>query len=452
MSELVHPTHAQLKLLDKWRVSTFWVMLVGYIGYYLCRGNLPAAVPLISAEFGYTNTQLGIIFTFSELCYAFGKFVNGPLADKFGGRRVFLIGMVGAIAFNLLFSQVSSILMFTVVWCLCRYFLSMGWGGIIKTVGAWHKPERSGTVMGFISINFQLGGGIAVLYCSLLLAMGMGWQGMFIVPALTLALIMVWSFFASKESPQSVVPNVKYGQNAGEKQAVTDFAGQEKPRVREIIPTLLKVDIFRWMLVFSFLTTFLRSIFMFWTAKFLVDIGMGNSGAILKSAIFPFLGIIGTVALGWYTDNYARNGDRAKAMWIFLSGLVVSLLGIALLVPFRTEYQNTIVFLTGACGFFLIGPYSMTSGCLTLDMAGAKAGGSATGMLDGMGYIGGALAAWGAGVLSDILGWEHVFYGLSGVSFVSVLVCYRMSLLFQKRGTDSPDSDNASESLQPKMV
>ena len=29
--------------LLKWRLSTFWVMLVGYIGYYLCRGNLSAA-------------------------------------------------------------------------------------------------------------------------------------------------------------------------------------------------------------------------------------------------------------------------------------------------------------------------------------------------------------------------------------------------------------------------
>ena len=51
--------------LLKWRLSTFWVMLVGYIGYYLCRGNLSAAFPLLEQEFGYSNTQLGLIVSLS---------------------------------------------------------------------------------------------------------------------------------------------------------------------------------------------------------------------------------------------------------------------------------------------------------------------------------------------------------------------------------------------------
>ena len=42
--------------LARWRISTFWVMLVGYVGYYICRGNLSAAFPLLEQEFGYSNT------------------------------------------------------------------------------------------------------------------------------------------------------------------------------------------------------------------------------------------------------------------------------------------------------------------------------------------------------------------------------------------------------------
>jgi len=52
----------ELKRLSRWRVSTFWVMLFGYIGYYLCRGNLSAALPLLSETFGYTKTELGAIW------------------------------------------------------------------------------------------------------------------------------------------------------------------------------------------------------------------------------------------------------------------------------------------------------------------------------------------------------------------------------------------------------
>ena len=55
---------------------------------------------------------------------------------------------------------------------------------------------------------------------------------------------------------------------------------------------------------------------------------MGTANAILKSALFPFLGCLGTILLGWYTDKYAKNGDRARATWIMLSGLIFSLLAV----------------------------------------------------------------------------------------------------------------------------
>ena len=92
------PTSAEeSKTLLRWRKSTFWVMMIGYIGYYLCRANLSAAFPLLEQEFNYSNTQLGLIASLSEIAYAIGKFINGPLADRLGGRRIFLIGMAGAI-------------------------------------------------------------------------------------------------------------------------------------------------------------------------------------------------------------------------------------------------------------------------------------------------------------------------------------------------------------------
>ena len=85
-------TSGEQARLSRWRVSTFWVMLLGYIGYYLCRGNLMAAFPQLSVAFGYSNTDLGLIAGWSTLAYAIGKFINGPLADTFGGRRIFLVG------------------------------------------------------------------------------------------------------------------------------------------------------------------------------------------------------------------------------------------------------------------------------------------------------------------------------------------------------------------------
>ena len=425
-------------ILDEWRQSTFLVMLFGYVGYYLCRGNLSAAFPLMSEEFGYTNTQLGVIASSSEIAYAIGKFINGPAADRFGGRWIFLLGMIGTILMNVLFSQMRTLTAFVVVWCFCRYFLSMGWGGLTKTIGAWFEPERNGVVMGIISLNFQFGGIVATLFAGLLVSLGCTWDKLFIYPALVLLLVFFWSVRASKSSPQDVIPGIRYGRNAGTKTSLVTFEAEDEeqtPDVWKTIKNLLNMKLFRYLLVYSFITTFLRSIFFFWTPKFLTDIGMGTSFAILKSALFPFLGCLGTVLLGWYTDKFADNGDRARAMWIMLLGLTASMVGIALLAQggkVSASYQNWIVVLLGLAGFFLLGPYSMSSGCLTLDIAGSKGAGSCTGMIDGIGYLGGALAAWGAGYLSDKLGWSEVFWILAVISLFAVASAWLMSLQFQK--------------------
>lgn len=417
------PTTRELVVLQRWRLSTFWVMLVGYIGYYLIRGNLSVALPLISQTFGYTNTQLGTILTFSELAYALGKFTTGPLADQTGGKKIFLVGMLGGILFNLVFAFGRSLLFFTVVWCLVRYFLSMGWGGIIKIIGEWYESERNGAVMGWISINFQFGGALSALFASWLILLGADWKGLFIWPAAVVTGVLLVSAFASKESPGHVFPGVRFGKNAGQKKAALDF--QTKPSVWAIISRLLHFPLYRQLLVFSFLCHILRSFFMFWIPKFMVDMGMGNASAGLTSAVFPLVGCVGTIGLGYWTDRYAIAGDRAAAMWKMLLCLVACLIGIAVLIEARNN--AAIVVLLGLAGLCLYGPYSMSAGCMSLDIAGSEGAGTATGLLDGIGYIGGAVAAWGAGVVADRWGWAEVFWSLAGLGLVTVAWVYYMS-------------------------
>ncbi|PCJ16283.1 MAG: hypothetical protein COB02_16660 [Candidatus Cloacimonadota bacterium] len=420
----------QISHLKRWRTSTFFVMLFGYIGYYMVRKNLSSALPLLETAFNYSNSDLGIIASWATLVYSCGKFINGPLGDKVGGRKMFLIGMAGAICCNVLFSFGDSITYFTVSWCLCSYFLSMGWGGLAKVIGAWYEPEKNGTVMGVISLNFQFGGVVTTLFTGYLVSLGCTWDKLFLYPAMVVTFVWIWSFFYSRDKPSDVIEGASFSSSTGKKDSIADF--EDKASVFEIMKKLLSMPVFRNLLIYSFVTTMLRAVFFVWTPKFLVDIGMGSSNAILKSALFPFLGCLGTVMLGYYTDKYVKNGDRAKAMWIMLLGLVVSLFLVAYLAPQGMQHANTIVILVGFCGFFLLGPYSMSSGCLTLDIAGSKGAGSCTGLIDGIGYIGAAIATWGAGQLSDSLGWAQVFQVLGFLSIGAVISAYMMSQHFQK--------------------
>lgn len=435
-------TDSQLKTLKRWRTSTFLVMLFGYIGYYMIRQNLSAAFPLMEKAFHFSNAELGMIAAWSEIVYAIGKFLNGPLADKIGGKKIFLLGMAGGILCNLVFAFGSSILWFVVVWCVCRYFLSMGWGGVAKTIGAWYEPERNGTVMGWISLSFQFGGVVATLFAGWLVSQGQSWDKLFIYPALLVMLVWIWSYFASKEEPADVIAGASFHANEHEA-SLAHFEEEKEVGGSKIILTLFKMPIFNHLLIFAFLTTFLRSIFIFWTPKFLVDIGMGDASSIFGSALLPFLGCIGTILLGWYTDTHSRH-NRARAMWIMLLGLVMSLTGIALLSgqipdpmpqvlpPQVTALHLPIVVLLGLSGFFLLGPYSMSAGALTLDIAGAKGAGTCAGIIDGVGYIGGALATWGAGQMSDSLGWSQVFWVLAVCAVFSVGSAMLLSAYFNR--------------------
>jgi sugar phosphate permease len=238
----------------------------------------------------------------------------------------------------------------------------------------------------------------------------------------------VISYFASKNSPQQVLPGVRFGRTAAAHSALEPH----KPAALAIVRRLLALTAFQNVLVFAFFTTVLRSFFMFWIPKFMVDMGMGEVGAALTSAVFPFVGCLGTIALGWYTDRHAVAGDRAAAMWKMLLGLVLAMIAIALLIPLPSEHHAAIVVLLGLAGLFLYGPYSMSAGCLTLDIAGAEAAGTGAGLVDGFGYLGGALAAWGAGRISDQWGWAQVFWSLAALSLVTVAWAYYMSYYNRK--------------------
>ena len=71
--------------------------------------------------------------------------------------------------------------------------------------------------------------------------------------------------------------------------------------------------------------------------------------------------------------------------------------------------------------FFLLGPYSYLAGAIALDMGGSKAGAASSGIVDGVGYLGGVLAGDTVARLSVAYGWRGVFAALAVVTALSAL-------------------------------
>ena len=90
------------------------------------------------------------------------------------------------------------------------------------------------------------------------------------------------------------------------------------------------------------------------------------------------------------------------------------------------------VILIGAVAFFLLGPYSYLGGAFALDLGGSKAGAASSGLIDGVGYLGGILAGDSVARVSVAFGWRGVFISLAVVTALSALAAAYL-FLHQRR-------------------
>ncbi len=398
--------------------------MLGYMGFYLCRQNFAEAYAPMKTALGMDKATFGAIASFGTLVYAIGKLLSGALADARGGRTVFLIGLVVSAAASCLFGSVSGIWLFFVVWGLNRLAQSMGWGSLVNVIAQWYTPRERGTAMGVMSISYQFGGALASVFAGTLLAMGMGWRGLFIIPGITLgALGLLLSMFIVG-SPKHV------GYDLPEDDAMPDGGVDAEDEISYLQRYRLVFQNrgFLAMCALSFILTFIRECFTLWMPAYFSDMGASASIAAFKSAIFPILGCLGTVLAGWYSDRFL-SGRRTTVLGVFLVGLVLSLTGLV----FAPGGSTLSLVLVGATGFFLFGPYSMVGGgVIALDFGGRKTAGTAAGILDSAGYLAATFSGFGIAKLAATSGWSATFTLLAAFAAAAVLLCVFMRFTYEQ--------------------
>jgi OPA family glycerol-3-phosphate transporter-like MFS transporter len=129
------------------------------------------------------------------------------------------------------------------------------------------------------------------------------------------------------------------------------------------------------------------------------------------------VGVISVVIMGWLSDRLGVNG-RALLMFVGLSATAAALLGL-MSIPSGSGGELLPLFAIGAIAFCLLGPYSYLGGAFALDFGGKQGSAFASGMIDGIGYLGGALAGDSVARISVSFGWQGVFVALAAVSALS---------------------------------
>jgi OPA family glycerol-3-phosphate transporter-like MFS transporter len=426
-SATAHVSSPTERAFTGWHLATILLLGLGYSGYYFCRSNLSVVLPeLIEylAQHGVNASQaqvrLGFIASAGTMAYAIGKFVSGSMADLFGGRRNFLGGMAGSILFTLLFTLGGGLPIFTLAWIGNRLFQSTGWVGLVKVTSRWFSYSTYGTVMAVLSLSYLFGDAACRWVMSQLMAFGFGWRGVFLAAAGSLTLLLLANLIFLRESPEerglptpTANPLNVYGAEGEQK-------SEQHPGLKAVLMPLLTSFPFWLVCLLSLGTTLLRETFNFWTPTYFVQfVGLTNSQAAARSALFPLFGGISVLLAGVVSDKLGLNGRNL----VLVFGMAASALCLVWLA--RTPghaSQWTPVALVTLVGFLLLGPYSYLAGAMSLDFGGTRGSATAAGIIDGVGYLAGWLSGDTVARITVAFGWKDAFLSMAGVAALTALV------------------------------
>ena len=407
-----------------WQWSTVALMCVGYAGYYLCRSDLAVAMPLLIREMASrgispdaAKVQLGSIASLGVLAYAIGKFPSGWLADFLGGRRNFLFGMAGAILFTLLFALTGGIPLFTLAWVGNRATQSLGWAGVVKITSRWFSYSAYGAAMGIVSLSFLFGDAVSREFMARLIDAGFGWRGVFLAAAATLAVLLLLNLLLLRETPgllgfpePPANPGNLFGEG-GETSRPASFAS--------LLGTFAGSPVFWLVCLLSLGVTIMRETFNLWIPTYFTQaVGLTVADAAHKSALFPLFGGLSVLLAGFLGDRLGKTGRASIILYGLL--LTAGTLLVLALGGFGGSRMAPVVLVT-LIAFLLLGPYSYLAGAISLDFGGKQGSATASGLIDGVGYLGGVLAGNSVASISVMWGWKGAFAALSAVALLSSL-------------------------------
>jgi ACS family glucarate transporter-like MFS transporter len=158
---------------------------------FLDRVNISIAAPFIMENFGWNETQMGIVFSAFFAGYVIFMIPGGVLADRHGARKV----LAGGVGFWSVFTFVTPF--FSRIWTMsvCRYLVGTGQGvnfACISNFVAHEVPiSNRAKVQGFTLSGVTLGSVIGFPLGSWIISIW-GWPAIFYVFG---SLGFIWIFF-----------------------------------------------------------------------------------------------------------------------------------------------------------------------------------------------------------------------------------------------------------------
>lgn len=404
-----------------WRMRICYSIFVGYAVFYFTRKSFTFAMPYISADLGFSKSELGILGSILYLSYGVSKFISGVMSDRSNPRYFMAVGLIITGVLNILFGLSSQLWMFAIFWGLNGWFQAWGWPACCKQLNYWFSQSERGLWYSICSTSHNLGGAlipIIVVFC----AIQFGWRYAMFIPAIMSIAMGFVLMNRLRDVPRTLgLPTVEEYRHEPQHADEINATKHSLLSVREILFNQVLNNKYVWIFSLSYFFIYVvRTAINDWTFFYLTE-EKHMKDLLASSGVFWFEvgGFIGMIAAGWGSD-YFWKGNRVPAMVVCALGLIFSLLALKYVPANHVLLDMTLLALIGA---FVFGP-QMIVGLAAAEFVDKRAAATSNGFAGTLGYFGAAVAGYPVGKMIEVWGWHGFFTAMllsSAVIFVMLL-------------------------------
>jgi len=442
-----------------WQQRVLFTYAFFYLFVYMGRFNHWPTGPLIREDLAFSHVEIGMINACLLWGFAIGDMTHGRLAEVYGYRLLLLVGAVSSVALNWVTSFGNSLATIAIPWALNGFVNATAWSPGIGMLAQWWERRHRGRVMGLVGVS----AGTAMLVMWLVTgwtAGEFGWRAAFRYPPLLMIPAALMLFWRVRDRPSDKgfpeltesaalrahpaagplpadTGRVRKGDSAPKDEGPPGAANAtlhpelvegSRSANSESFLTPYKYLMSDWRFVATSHIKGLENVVRYglttWAPLYYFEeAGLSIESTALVTVAIPVGYLTAPLVSGWISD--VPLGGRRSPM-VAASALISAgaLIGLAL-APATNLYAGAALLFVGAFAMSM----SMTA-TLVVDLAGKKYAGTASGVLDGHGYVYAGAQAIIFAIFLDAAGapWEWVFLGMASVRILSALIAWRVRL------------------------
>lgn len=400
-----------------------------YTVMYISRKAFAAAAPLLMHDIGMTAVQFGTASSIYYILYGISKFGSGLLADRIN-PRVFLAPVLLVIAIvNVGVGMCNNVTILLTLYCLTAVAQGCGFPPIAKAISQWYSKSERGGWYSLWNTSHNVGGALAPLIASAVIAYTGNWRYAFFVPALITLIQAVISAIFMRDKPEKYgLPNVGVWKN-DKKQLEINKHSETGLTIWRMFRTYILNNPIIWIAICGDLCIYvIRTVTDDWVSVYFVkELGWDLIKSNSLVAWFEVGGILGGLTSGIISDKFFH-ADRWVTILIYSVILLLGMGGVALTIHIH-------YYLVAIC-FFIIGAGIYAPQMLfalgVIEASHADGAGAATGLKGGVTYVGAALAGAPIAMIQKYYSWNGVF-GLLGVIAVVLILLTTCLIILEKR-------------------